>query len=88
MEYNSHEPHPTEARTASRLWKPGVTFYVSHLPEKGGDWGYTTSPRGVRGLSGEENLDHALALSPYWQRRFSAYCRRVGAVAKFHKPSN
>lgn len=39
-------------------------WYVSDLPDGTADWGWT------------EDIRKALRLSPYWQRRFSAFCRR------------
>lgn len=60
---------------AWRQWFPKLTFYVAQVPGDGGkDWGYVTAPW------------KAAALSPYWQRRFAADCRRVGfgALAARH----
>lgn len=60
----------------SRIWntKTGLVFYVSETPGRGGvpDWGYTKDPA------------KAIDLNPYWRKRFAAYCRRVGSVARFH----
>ena len=64
-------------KKAFRTWKPqelypGELFYVAQLPGDGGvDYGYTS--------------EHAKAidLTPYWQRRFAAYCRHVGSEAHF-----
>ena len=57
---------------ASRPWSTGTTFYVASKPgDDGVDWGYHTDPA------------KALPLSPYWQRRFAADCRRVGVTARF-----
>lgn len=57
---------------AYRPWSTGTTFYVESKPGDGGrDWGYNTNPA------------KALPLSPYWQRRFAADCRRVGVTAQF-----
>lgn len=72
----------TENRIAWRFWsKARPCFYVSQLPTKGSDWGYTDKRKGVQ--RGAEFLDAAIELSPYWQRRFAADCRKVGAVARF-----
>jgi len=58
--------------------KNAIGWYVASLPTrsggtrgKGEDWGYT------------RKQEQALPLSPYWQRRFAADCRRVGYEAKF-----
>ena len=49
-----------------------VTYWVESLPGDGGvDWGYTEDP------------SKAMLLSPYWQRRFSKYCRDVNSQAHF-----
>jgi hypothetical protein len=70
------EPSKTEEQIAGRLWlpKPRYTyFYVSHLPgEEGKDWGYTTE------------VKKAKPLTPHYQRRFAAYCRKVNAKADFY----
>ena len=55
---------------AARVLNPerGVWWYVSELPGQGGvDWGYNKS------------ADKAIKLTPYWQKRFRADMRRVGA---------
>lgn len=58
---------------ASRYWsKTCPVFYVANLKGKVGDWGYTMQ------------VDTAIKLSPYWQRRFAADCRRVGVEARFY----
>lgn len=54
--------------------KPQAFWYVSDLPGHDGtvkskscprsDWGWTTDP------------DKAILLSPYWQKRFAAFCKR------------
>jgi hypothetical protein len=57
---------------AYRRWHTGTIFYVANLPGDGGKgWGYTTKAA------------DAIPLSPYWQRRFAADCRRVGTEAQF-----
>jgi len=62
-------------KICSYTWAGIIRFYVAQLPGDGGkDWGYT------------ENRDHALKLSPYWQRRFNADCRRIGQVARIETP--
>ncbi len=67
-------------------------FYVSALPgQNGADWGYTLTPEGTRfwqadggpdGRGAWVQLDKALPLSPYWQRRFRCDCERTGVT--FH----
>jgi hypothetical protein len=53
----------------SRLWRPGLVFYVRELPGEGGaDWGYVDEPKKAR------------PVSTYWARRFIADMRRVGAT--------
>lgn len=70
-----NEESATEQRIAYRTdFKPGVAWYVCSVPEKQPsgrycDWGYT------------DNVEKALPLSPYWQRRFRKDTERVG-----HKP--
>ena len=63
----------TEHKIAWRFWsKKQPAFYVAQLPGDGGvDWGYTT------------NASEAKKLSPYWQRRFAADCRRCNSKAQF-----
>ncbi len=39
-------------------------WFVRELPSNGADYGYVT------------DYDKAVAMSPYWQRRFRAYVRR------------
>jgi hypothetical protein len=58
---------------ASRYWSKAVPMvYVAQVKGDGGkDWGYTT------------DYSKACALSPFWQRRFAADCRRAGEVACF-----
>lgn len=57
---------------AYRFWSKKIPiFYVANLKRKVGDWGYTTDAK------------KAIDLSPYWQKRFSADCRRAGVSAKF-----
>jgi hypothetical protein len=57
---------------AYRQWQPGIFLYISNLPGDGGvDWGYHPSPA------------RALALSPYWQRRFRRFCLDIGALFRF-----
>ena len=58
---------------AHRYWNQNCpVFYVSNLPGgDGSDWGYVT------------RAEQALPLSPYWQRRFAADCRRAGVIAHF-----
>jgi len=57
---------------ASRYLSKAVPLlYVANLKGLIGDWGYTT------------DYKHAIVLSPYWQRRFAADCRAVGATARF-----
>jgi hypothetical protein len=52
----------------SRLWQPGLTFYVRELPGDGGaDWGYVRLGT------------NAVPVSAYWAKRFIADMRRVGA---------
>lgn len=55
---------------ASRNHPNGKTYYIGEpngLPGQGGaDWGWTDKP------------SEAMALSPYWQRRFRADMRRCG----------
>lgn len=61
-------------KKAGRLWskKPYVFYWVAQLPgEEGVDWGYVT------------DSSKAKLLTPYWQRRFAAYCRRVNSEAEF-----
>jgi len=60
---------------ASRYWdQRHPVFYVAQLPGQGGvDWGYTS------------RCTEAIELTPYWQRRFAADCRRVGVEANFHQ---
>ena len=58
-------------------WNPRThthtIFYVASKPgDDGKDWGYHTDP------------SKAIPLSPYWQRRFAADCRRVNATPHFH----
>ena len=64
-----------------RLWNnkdPKSVVYVSHLPKGKGDWGYT------KRIDGNENvLDKAIHLTPYWQKRFRADCRKVDYSAQF-----
>ena len=57
-------------KIAWRFWsKTAPVWYVDSLPGHGGaDWGYT------------DKAVKALPLSPYWQRRFAADCRRVAQV--------
>ena len=60
-----------ESMIAARNWIPSrsTVFYVANLPGKGGvDWGYS------------EYRKDAIPLSPYWQRRFVADCRRAHAT--------
>lgn len=57
---------------ARRQWNANTVFYVASLPGQDGvDWGYDTK------------RSRAIVLTPYWQRRFAAHCRRVGSVAVF-----
>ncbi len=57
---------------AHRPWSRNVpVFYVAQVPEGGSDWGYVTK------------ASEACGLSPYWQRRFAADCRRAGVEAVF-----
>ena len=57
---------------AHRPWSEKTpVFYVANLKGRVGDWGYTT------------DAAQAIHLSPYWQRRFAADCRRVGVTATF-----
>lgn len=79
------EQSDTEPRIAWRYWSAAKpVFYVSQLPGQGGkDWGYTDKPQGV----GPDKLDRAIPLSPYWQKRFAADCRRAGVEARFMKPA-
>ena len=59
---------------AWRQWDARRRFWVAQLPGDGGkDWGYTEKRR------------QAIQLTTYWQRRFTADCRRVGAVARFEE---
>lgn len=61
-------------KIAYRQWNERTIFYVASLPghpEPKSDWGYVTK------------AEQAMPLSPYWQRRFAADCRRVGAIARF-----
>lgn len=47
-------------------------LYVEFIKGDGGaDWGYTTDSA------------NAINLTPYWQRRFAADCRYVGADCRF-----
>ena len=47
-------------------------WYVAQLPGQGGkDWGYTM------------DVKQALDLSPYWVRRFRAYCNHLGQHAQY-----
>lgn len=65
---------PTATKIAYRDWckGQGITFYVAQLPgDDGVDWGYTEKP------------SQAKPLTPYWQRKFAADCRRVGYEAHF-----
>jgi hypothetical protein len=56
---------------AHRDWGTRL-FWVAQVKGDGGkDWGYTTE------------FAKAIVLNVYWQRRFNADCRRVGAVATF-----
>jgi hypothetical protein len=67
---------------AWRFWSENKpVLYVSGLPRNGSDWAYTDKPNGVicNGLI----CDKAIELSPYWQRKFAADCRRVGAEPRF-----
>jgi hypothetical protein len=60
----------SETKIAMRLWsqKPYIIYYVSETPgDDGADWGYT------------QEVAKAKQLSVYWQRRFLADMRRVGA---------
>ena len=58
----------TSTYVCSRLWQKGKTFYVGAVPGQGGkDWGYETHP------------GRAVPISAYWQRRFKADMRHVGA---------
>ncbi len=82
-----NEISKTEKRIAWRFWsKAKPIFYVAQIPSGGSDWGYTDK---IHGTSGRHlpTEDYAIALSPYWQRRFAADCRKVGAVARFQTPS-
>ena len=59
---------------AYRIWsvRPYRCYWVSQLPGDGGvDWGYT------------ERSAEAITLTPYWQRRFAADCKRVNSEARF-----
>jgi len=58
---------------AYRIWNKltNKVFYVSDLPKKPEDWGYT------------DKAEKALDLSPYWCKRFSAHCKRCNDIAKF-----
>jgi hypothetical protein len=57
---------------AYRYWsKACPVFYVESVKGKRGDWGYTT------------DVNRAMLLSPYWQRRFNADCNAVGVSAQF-----
>lgn len=59
---------------ASREWTKGIWWRVASLPGDGGvDWGYTGK------AIGEGGNDRPLLLNRYWQRRFTADMRRVGA---------
>lgn len=76
----NHEQSAAEPRIAWRYWsKARPMFYVSQLPTGGSDWGYTDKPEGA----GPDKLDKAIPLSPYWQKRFAADCRRAGTEARF-----
>lgn len=68
---------------AGRLWnvKPYLYFYVAQKKGDGGkDWGYTELTPGQP----PDVLDRPILLSPYWQRRFAADCRYVGATPNFY----
>ena len=55
--------------------RAAVIYYVAQVPgDAGVDWGYVT------------NMRQAKPLPPYWQQRFEADCRRVGANARFMTP--
>ena len=59
-------------KKAYRYWNSAnPVFWVSGVKGRVGDWEYTTTS------------SKAIPLTPYWQRRFAADCRAVGAKAKF-----
>lgn len=64
----------------------GTPWYVSQLPAKKGSkralrdgvgWGYTSK------IEGNNGLDKAIPLTPYWARRFRCETRRAGHYAYF-----
>lgn len=61
----------SEKRKMRRQWDARTEFYVAEIPCGKSDWGYTT------------DIGKATLLSPYWQRRFAADCRRVNAKARY-----
>lgn len=59
-------------RKAYRYWsKVRPVFWVAGVKGKNCDWEYTAES------------SEAIYLSEYWQRRFDADCRAVGAKAHF-----
>ena len=55
-----------------RYWNENCpVFFVESVKGRVGDWGYTADSK------------KALDLSPYWQKRFAADCRRAGVEAQF-----
>jgi hypothetical protein len=66
---NNESKKQNTAYICSRLWKPGMIFYVRELlNESGVDWGYTDERKKAR------------PISAYWTRRFIADMRRVNAI--------
>ena len=63
----------------------GRRCWVAQLPGDGGvDWGYSTHTTGTLfNPKAEHGLDLPIILTPYWQRRFAADCRRTNTVAVF-----
>lgn len=80
-------PVPAIAHTS---WNRRI-YYVSHLPSnKPGcaSFGFTSKLEGTPNpnypaFDSAPLLDVALALSPYWQRRFAARCRAIGDPCVF-----
>lgn len=66
---NKNKSKKTAHYICSRVWKPGVIFYVREKPGEGGaDWGYV------------DERNKARPLNHYWARRFIADMQRVSAV--------
>ena len=59
-------------KKAYRYWSKTIPiFWVAGLKGKVGDWEYTTDSK------------KAIALTPYWQKRFNADCNAVRVNAYF-----